>query len=175
MDILNEMKGTLCDSQAEELLSVFREKGLTFACAESCTGGLVSTRLTAVAGSSDVVLGGVVSYSNSVKNKVLGVMEETLMSFGAVSVETAVEMAEGVRRITGADIAVSITGIAGPGGGSELKPVGTVCFGVAFQDSTESFICHFDSKLSRSEIRRMASDYALSLAKKTAENEVYNA
>ena len=159
------------DALAIKLLEVFRQKGLTFAAAESCTGGLVSERLTAVAGSSDVVEGGVVSYSNNVKMHLLGVKEETLVSFGAVSEETAFEMAEGMREATGADIAVSVTGIAGPGGGSAEKPVGTVCFGVSTLKKTKTQIMHFKSELSRDEIRRLACDYALTLATETAEKE----
>ena len=154
----------LVDETAEMLLSLLRERGLTVAFAESCTGGLCASRVTAVPGSSEAVLGGVVSYANSVKSGVLGVREETLSSFGAVSVETAREMAEGVRRLTGADICVSVSGIAGPGGGSAEKPVGTVCFGVASPLGSFSEIQHFDSTLSRGEIRRLASDHALTLA-----------
>lgn len=165
MNMVNEKE---TDIYAENLLSLFRGRGLTFAAAESCTGGLVNARLTSVAGSSDVVLGGVVSYSNSVKEKVLSVRAETLLSFGAVSEETAREMAEGVRRITGADIAVSVTGIAGPGGGTEKKPVGTVCFGVSTAVNTEAVTKHFDKTLSRNEIRSLASDFALILAAEKA-------
>ncbi len=159
------------DALAIKLLETFRKKGLTFAAAESCTGGLVNARLTAVAGSSDVVEGGVVSYSNNVKMKLLGVKEETLNTCGAVSEETARQMAEGVKRATGAHIGVSVTGIAGPGGGSAEKPVGTVCFGVASSKMIKTKTQHFGSDLSRDEIRRLASDYALTLATEAAENE----
>ena len=159
------------DSVSKRLLDTFRARGLTFAAAESCTGGLVNARLTSHAGSSDVVEGGVVSYSNNVKMRLLGVKEETLSCFGAVSEETAREMAEGVKRATGADIAVSVTGIAGPGGGTEKKPVGTVCFGVATDSMTKTITQHFGSELSRDGIRRLASDYALTLATEAAENE----
>lgn len=159
------------DALAVKLLETFREKGITFAAAESCTGGLINARLTAVAGSSDVVWGGVVSYSNNVKMKLLGVREETLDTFGAVSEETARQMAEGVRAATGADIGVSVTGIAGPGGGSAEKPVGTVCFGVASSKMTKTKTRHFGSDLSRDEIRSLSSDYALTLATEAAENE----
>lgn len=160
-----------CDSISIKLLDTFRARGLTFAAAESCTGGLVNERLTAIAGSSDVVEGGVVSYSNNVKMRLLGVKEETLASFGAVSEETAREMAEGVKRATGADIGVSVTGFAGPGGGTADKPVGTVCFGVATDSMTKTETQHFGSELSRDEIRRLASDHALTLATEAAENE----
>lgn len=175
MDKMCEMNNTVCDCLAEHLLEVFRKRGYTFASAESCTGGLTSARLTAIAGSSDVVEGGVVSYSNDVKMKVLSVSAETLAAYGAVSEETAREMAEGVRRITGADIAVSITGIAGPSGGSAEKPVGTVCFGVATLAGVTCETVHFESTLSRGEIRRLASDHALTLSVAAAEKEVKNA
>ena len=100
------------------------------ATAESCTGGLVSERITRVSGSSRVFDCGVCSYANAIKAKVLGVSEETLSTLGAVSAETAVQMAQGVKKLSGADIGVSTTGIAGPGGGTAEKPVGLVymCF-----------------------------------------------
>jgi nicotinamide-nucleotide amidase len=110
----------------EIVLSLCRERGLTLATAESCTGGLVSARLTSVPGSSDVFLGGVVSYANEVKASVLGVPEEVLRQHGAVSAEVAGEMAAGARARLGADVAVAVTGIAGPGGGAPEKPVGLV-------------------------------------------------
>lgn len=105
--------------------------GLTLATAESCTGGAVASKLTALAGASDYFLGGVVSYSNAVKESALGVKHETLMAHGAVSEETAREMACGVREHLGADFGVATTGIAGPGGGTPEKPVGTVWIAVA--------------------------------------------
>lgn len=119
------------DISIEELvLERAREKSLTIATAESCTGGLVASRLTDISGSSDVVEGGVVSYSNRVKERVLSVNPATLKSFGAVSLETAKEMVEGLENCTDAELMVATTGIAGPGGGSEQKPVGTVCVGI---------------------------------------------
>ena len=102
---------------------LLRECGRTIACAESCTGGLLTSRLTDVAGSSAYVMGAVVSYTNEVKASLVGVHEATLKAFGAVSEETAREMAEGVRRAIPADIGVGITGIAGPGGATAEKPV----------------------------------------------------
>lgn len=116
------------------LLDELRSRGLTFAAAESCTGGSVSAAMTAVPGSSDVVVGGVVAYSNSVKTGVLGVNPATIDSFGAVSVECVGEMALGVSRLTGASLAVATSGIAGPGGAVPGKPVGTVCSAVALPD-----------------------------------------
>jgi nicotinamide-nucleotide amidase len=108
-----------------------RSKGVTLATAESCTGGLIGQRVTAVAGSSDYYMGGLVAYSDDVKKKVLGVEGSTLAMFGAVSEETATEMALGVRRLTGSDVGLAVTGIAGPTGGSEEKPVGTVVVALA--------------------------------------------
>lgn len=161
------------DVLAENVLSSYRLRGMTVAFAESCTGGLTCARLTAIAGSSDVVCGGVVSYSNEVKKGVLGVKEGTLLQYGAVSEQTAGQMAEGVRALTGASATVSITGIAGPGGGTEEKPVGTVAFGVSAKDLTKTVIKHFDSSLSRGEIRMLASDFALKLALWAAEKGVF--
>ena len=110
------------------------ERGLTVAVAESCTGGLIAHRLTNVPGSSAYFLGGVVAYANEVKEGVLGVRSETLRRHGAVSQETALEMARGVRRLLGADIALSATGIAGPTGGTPEKPVGLVYVALAAED-----------------------------------------
>lgn len=116
----------------EEAIGItLRARGLTLAVAESCTGGLLGGRITAVPGSSDYFLGGIISYSNEVKMKLLGVSPATLEAHGAVSTETAIEMAVGATRATGADIGISITGVAGPGGGSAKKPVGTVYIGIA--------------------------------------------
>ncbi len=113
------------------VLSLCRERGLTLATAESCTGGLVAARLTSVPGSSDVFLGGVVAYANEVKAAALGVPAEVLREHGAVSAETAAAMAHGARARLGADLAVAVTGIAGPGGGTPEKPVGLVHLHVA--------------------------------------------
>jgi nicotinamide-nucleotide amidase len=122
------------DEGMEETVGrLLRERGLTLAVAESCTGGLIGHRVTDVPGSSAYFLLGVASYSNEAKEEVLGVSAETLRRFGAVSTEAAEEMAQGVRRVAGADIGVSTTGIAGPGGGTPEKPVGTVCIAVAWE------------------------------------------
>lgn len=111
---------------AVTLGALLRARGLTLALAESCTGGLIGSLITDVAGSSEYFLGSAVCYANSAKAGILGVAHETLLAHGAVSAETAAEMAQGARRIFGADIAASVTGIAGPGGGTPDKPTGLV-------------------------------------------------
>src|SRR5262249_37733808 len=127
----------------------------------SCTGGLVASRLTNVPGSSDVFLGGIVSYSNEVKIAELGVSPETLAAHGAVSAETAVEMARGARARLGADVAVSVTGSAGPGGGTPEKPVGLVylCASGPAGERATDFVVTGD----RETVRRRATVFALHL------------
>jgi len=125
-------------SIAEIVLDLARERGLTLATAESCTGGLVAARLTSVPGSSDVFRGGVVAYSNDVKERELGVAASVLEEHGAVSAETAKAMAEGARVRLGVDLAVAVTGVAGPGGGTEDKPVGLVYVHAAGPDGEEA-------------------------------------
>ena len=117
---------------------LLQEQGLTIALAESCTGGLIGRRVTEVAGSSEYFLEGFVTYSNEAKMRTLGVPAEVLQKHGAVSAETAEAMAVGARKVSGADVAVSVTGIAGPGGGSEEKPVGTVFVGYSDADGVRS-------------------------------------
>ena len=149
-----------CRSLAEAVSNEAREKGLKIACAESCTGGLVGASLTEIAGSSEVFNGSAVTYSNEAKHKILGVKNETLANFGAVSEECALEMASGARKIYDADFSVSITGIAGPDGGSELKPVGTVWFGLASNEKTFAVMKNFSGN--RGEVRAQAVRFALS-------------
>lgn len=146
---------------AARLVGEASARDLTLATAESCTGGLVGGAITAVPGSSEAYLGSVVSYAESVKMAVLGVSEATLAAHGAVSSECATEMAEGVRRLIGADVAVSITGIAGPGGAVPGKPVGTVWFGLASGAGTTTLHRHFDGD--RDEVRLQSVTQALSL------------
>lgn len=119
--------------EAAALLGALQAKGLTIATAESCTGGLIAAALTAIPGSSASVLAGYVTYSNEAKARMLGVAEATLADHGAVSEPVARQMAEGARDGAGADIAISCTGIAGPGGGSAAKPVGLVFIGCALR------------------------------------------
>lgn len=113
---------------ASDVLRKCSSRGWSLAVAESCTGGLLGGSLTAIPGSSEVFVGGVIAYSNSLKSRLLGVPAQTLELEGAVSEETALAMARGVSTITGAPCGVSVTGVAGPGGGTEQKPVGTVWF-----------------------------------------------
>lgn len=146
---------------AEELQRACLERGLTVALAESCTGGLVAAAITEVAGSSGYFLGGVVSYSNEAKVALLGVPEELLAAHGAVSPEVAGAMAAGARARFGADLAVGVTGVAGPDGGSPGKPVGLVHLGVARPGE----VGHIEQRFGgdRSAIREAAAFRALAL------------
>ena len=121
----------------ERLVSLLRERRLTLCCAESCTGGWFSKRIVDVAGASAVFLGGVVSYVNEIKEKILFVSRELLECYTAVSAPVAKAMAEGVRERFGADIGISVTGLAGPGGGTDEIPVGRVFVGIATENATE--------------------------------------
>ncbi len=138
--------------------------GKTVSAAESCTGGTISELLTSVAGSSAYYLGSVTSYANSVKSGVLGVSPEIIERHGAVSSECVAAMAEGARKLTGSDFSVATSGIAGPGGGSEEKPVGTVWIGISSQNSTETVKLQFKGDRKRN-IERFAA-YALDLLRK---------
>ena len=144
-----------------ELGKILTEKKLTIACAESCTGGLLTSRLTDVAGSSAYVQGGIVSYSNEIKNSILKVKAETLKNFGAVSEQTARQKSANVRELFKTDIGVGITGIAGPGGGSAEKPVGTVYISVSNYDKT--FVKKFNFSGSRQEIKNQSCDAAIKM------------
>ena len=123
---------------AEKLVALLKAQGLTCATAESCTGGGVGSAITAVPGSSAVFAGGIISYANEVKRDVLGVAAQALDEYGAVSPQVAAQMAEGARRLLKTDLAVSLTGIAGPDGGSDEKPVGLVWFGLATKDGVRT-------------------------------------
>ena len=152
------------DAPAWALLAALRAAGRTFATAGGCTGGGIGARLTALPGASEVFLGGVISYANEVKQGLLGVAPATLAAHGAVSEETAREMAEGARRAAGADLAVSVTGVAGPGGGTPEKPVGTVCFGLADARGTVTETMHFSPRGTRERIRLQAGSHAMRMA-----------
>jgi len=125
-------------SLSEAIITLALQKKITIACAESCTGGMVGMELTSVPGSSSVFLGSAVCYSNQAKKKILSIDDSLLEKYGAVSSQCAEAMAEGARGIFEADLAVSVTGIAGPGGGSAEKPVGSVWFGVSFRGKNEA-------------------------------------
>lgn len=145
---------------ASELGQLLLANGQRLATAESCTGGGLAYCLTAIAGSSEWFERGFVTYSNASKQEMLGVSPETLTHHGAVSEATAVAMAQGARQRSHADWAVAITGIAGPGGGSPEKPVGTVCFGWAGPEGlTEVETCHFSGN--REEVRIQSISHAL--------------
>lgn len=146
---------------AEVVLDAARRRGLTLAVAESCTGGMVGGRLTAVPGASDAFLGGVVAYADLIKERALDVPHALLKAEGAVSESVARAMAEGVRRNFQADMSVSVTGIAGPSGGTETKPVGTVWFATTAAGGTHSVKRVFGG--SRGDIRARACQYALRL------------
>ncbi|MBI1172680.1 nicotinamide-nucleotide amidohydrolase family protein [bacterium] len=145
-----------------EILQAARYWGWKIATAESCTGGMVAARLTDVAGASDVFERGFVTYSNDAKTEMLGVSPSTLAQFGAVSEEVAKEMAEGAIWHSKAGLAVSITGIAGPGG-SEFKPEGRVCFGLALKGRQTRLETVEFGALGRDKVRAAACDHALAL------------
>jgi len=147
---------------ARKINSIMRKEGPSLSVAESCTGGLVSKLLTDVPGSSEFFSGGVVSYSNEVKARVLGVTPATLEDHGAVSPETAREMAEGILALMGTDLSVAITGIAGPSGGSAAKPVGLVYIAVAGKNR-ETGVKKFRFSGSREEIRESSAAAALEM------------
>ncbi len=148
-----------------KLVEKLKEKKLTISTAESCTGGLIAKLITDLPGASDVFIGGIVCYSNDMKMKWLGVKKNTLEQNGAVSEQTVQEMLNGIARETGSDIAVAVSGIAGPTGGTPQKPVGTVFIGIAVQN--QSIVKHFLFQGSRDEVRtssaRKAAELILSL------------
>ena len=147
---------------AESVLDVCRARNWRLATAESCTGGLVAAALTAIAGSSDVVERGFVTYSNDAKSELLGIPVEIIATHGAVSAETAAAMAQGAVTRAPVDLAVSVTGVAGPGGATPTKPVGLVLFGVARRDGT----CRTERHVftgDRSAVRQAALQVALKL------------
>lgn len=154
-------------SLVAELLNISRERGITVATVESCTGGLVCGALTAIAGSSSMVLGGLVTYSNEAKTTLANVPGELILRHGAVSEQVARAMAEGGRERLSAHLAVSITGVAGPDGGSEAKPVGLVHFACAGADRTLHREKRFGA-LGRDEIRRLSVLEALDLLREAS-------
>ena len=152
------------DDLAAVVLNLLRTRGMKIAVAESCTGGMLGARITAIAGSSDTMLGGVIAYADTVKEQHLGVRPETLRAHGAVSEETAREMAAGVCERFGAQVGVSITGVAGPGGGTPEKPVGTVCMAVSADGEVRAMKVQMLGD--RDEIRRRSAQAALNLVRR---------
>ena len=151
---------------AERVIIANRRAGRTIAVAESCTGGLVSAALTEIAGSSEVFEAGFVTYSNDMKNELLKVSQDVIETFGAVSIATAWAMAQGALNKSHANVAVAITGIAGPGGGSEQKPVGTVVFARAERGASPDKIVadmHYFADTGRGGVRLQAALCALEL------------
>jgi PncC family amidohydrolase len=139
--------------------ALLRQRGLRLATAESCTGGLIADRLTNVPGSSEYFLGGIVAYAYEAKVALLQVSWDTLKIYGAVSRETVLEMARGAREALAADIAISVSGIAGPGGGLPNKPVGTTWLGLCARDNERAQLCEFDGD--RVANKALAADAAL--------------
>ena len=148
-------------SKAAEIITKYTDAGLMIATAESCTGGLIAAALTDIAGSSSVVDRGFVTYSNEAKMDMLGVSSKTLDAHGAVSEQTAREMAVGALVNSRAGVSVAVTGIAGPGGGSDDKPVGLVYMGVANNDGVQTYKLLLGADKSRDEIRRATVERAL--------------
>ena len=154
---------------ATHVLELARRRAVMIATAESCTGGLIAAALTEIAGSSDVVDRGFVTYSNAAKTEMLGVRPDTLTHHGAVSPETAAEMASGALTRSRAGLAVSVTGIAGPGGGTADKPVGRVCFGLATPEGVSVQTVDFGD-IGRADIRAATVRHALNWLASTLES-----
>ena len=152
----------------QKLIALLKKNNMTISTAESCTGGLISKSITDVSGASEVFGYGFVTYANEAKMKLLGVWEEALSEYGAVSKTVAVLMSRGARRVSGSDIAVSVTGIAGPGGGTETKPVGLVYISLSTKYGTICKKCNFSG--TRDEVRSQTRDTAVSMAVKFLEN-----
>lgn len=146
---------------ASRLVAACSQRHLTVATAESCTAGMVASTIAGVAGASGVLRGGAVTYVDEVKRAVLGVTERSLERYTAVSSQVAAEMAEGARRVFASDIAVSLTGYAGPGGGTDLDPVGTVYLGYSDATGTVALRCAFTGN--RNDVRAQAALRALQL------------
>jgi nicotinamide-nucleotide amidase len=177
-EMLHNIKKEFCDILKENIYGEDKQllenvvgellikNKMTLSVAESCTGGLVSNRITNVSGSSVYFKGGIVSYSNETKVKVLGVEKATIDRYGAVSEQTAIQMARGVRELTDSQIGLSITGIAGPSGATEIKPVGLVYFGLVIGNNEFGTEKRFHSSWSRTDIKEFAGNYALDLIRR---------
>lgn len=148
------------DEKVAQLITKLKSRGETLSCAESCTGGLLSSWITRASGVSSVYVGGVVSYSGALKSKLLGVKSPTIKVLGEVSIPVAQQMARGARRELGSDWAISVTGVAGPTGGTKEKPVGFVCFAVC-GPGIERAVSHKFSLQERHEIQQASALFAL--------------
>ncbi len=160
------------EMETAELLQRLRSRHQTLVFAESCTGGLLSSQVTSLPGVSDVFMGSVVTYSNRMKREILGVPASILNTLGAVSRPTALHMAKGVKALTETDWAVSITGIAGPTGGTDKKPVGTVCFaivGPGFEWTSQEFFSG-----SRVQVQQSSVKFAIEMLSRVLANEFIN-
>jgi PncC family amidohydrolase len=151
----------------EDIGILLRKRGWTISTAESCTGGLISSFLTSIPGSSDYFAGGVIAYSNEIKTNLLSVSPRTLKKFGTVSEETVKEMAQGVKRLLKTDVGISSSGIAGPTGGTEKKPVGTVALGVDIPQKIITNMVHLEGN--RNNIRKLAGIRLLEMLKNLLE------
>ncbi|WP_404933082.1 CinA family protein [Nitratireductor sp. ac15] len=158
------------EERARAVLSACKARGIMLATAESCTGGMIAAALTDIAGSSTVVDRGYVTYSNEAKMDMLGVLPETLATHGAVSEETALEMASGALDRSRAGVAVAVTGIAGPDGGSTEKPVGLVWFGLALEGRPPTAQSHIFSGQDRAAVRSSTVEMALDLVLSSLKN-----
>ena len=163
------MNARVLSERAKRLLDLYRTRDISIAAAESCTGGLVAAALTAIAGSSDVFECSFVTYSNAAKQKLLGVPAATLRRYGAVSEETAAAMVKGALKRSGADCAVSITGIAGPSGGSREKPVGLVHFAAARRGGKMLTRRRLFGNIGRGRVRELSALEALALLARLAD------
>lgn len=161
------MSGLIAETKAIAVLQACRARGILLATAESCTGGLIVASLTDIGGSSDVVDRGFITYSNEAKHAMLGIPMEVIAAHGAVSEEVALAMAAGALQHSRAGIAVAVTGVAGPGGGSAAKPVGLVWFGVALKGQAPQAVRHVFPDQGRASIRQNAVETALDLVLKT--------
>lgn len=163
-DIAPYIYGVDVDNMETALVRELTDRHLTVACAESCTGGMIGERLTAVPGASRVFLGGCITYTNDIKIRLLRVDPALIDAHTEVSAEVAAAMAEGARRTLGSDIAIATTGFAGPGGGTEKDPVGTVYIGIATARGASAVRVSYSARKSREYIRRAASSHAMKLA-----------
>ncbi len=163
-DIAPYIYGIDVENMETALVRNLTDRGLTVACAESCTGGMIGERITAVPGASQVFLGGCITYTNDIKIKLLGVDPALIDAHTEVSAEVAAAMADGARRALGSDVAIATTGYAGPGGGTEQNPVGTVYIGVATAKGASAVRVNYSARKSREYIRRAASSQAMKLA-----------